>query len=215
MTGLRRSRTCRMAAGWLVAIAEGRLDDPRALDALEHVGACGDCRREAERLSLLVFQLRRLGDAEQPWRGHTVPHPADGSWEAVRARIERGRSGWRGRAMRWRADLGGLFLSVVVIAAAVGPMAVHAPFGGGGAEPTGGQADQWDRQAWLIEASYDAQRRPDSTTTTTGSPSDPRSGYASIPRSVPDRLLPTRKEVPFDRATDQPADAVDRAAGPS
>lgn len=215
MTPVRGASACRLAAGWLGAVAEGRLDDGRAVDALDHVGVCPACRQEAERLSLLVFQLRRLGQAGSVEPGIDPGFPADRSWQALRARIERGRVGWRQRALRWRADLGGLVLSALVVAAAVGPMAVRAPFGGGGAEPTGGEADQWDRRAWLIEASYDAGRRPDSTVTAAGSAQDPGSGWTSIPRAVPDRVLPIRKEVPFERTTGQPADAVDRAAGPS
>lgn len=215
MTPRRSTPACRRAAGWFGAIAEGRLDDERAIEALDHVGVCPACRQEAERLSLLVVRLRRLGASDAAGRQPATASPTDRSWEVVRARIERGRVGWRQRAIRWRADLGGLVLSVLVVAAAVGPMAVNGPFGGGGAEPTGGQADQWDRQAWLIEVSYDAGRRPESTTATDGSGVDPRTGSTSIPRTVPDRLLPIRKEVPFDRTTGQPADAIDRAAGPS
>lgn len=215
MIAVRRVSACRAAAPWLGAIAEGRFDDDEAVVALGHVATCPGCRSEAERLALLVVQLRRLAGPDPAEARSTVAPQADRVWLSLRARIERGRDGWRVRVLRWRADLAGLVVSALVVAAAVGPMAVQAPFGGGGAEPTGGQADQWDRRAWLIEASYDAQRRPESTAGEAAVGSGPQVGGTSILRSVPDRLLPIRKEVPFERTTGQPAVAVDRAVGPS
>lgn len=194
-------------------VAEGRLGDARAEAALAHTARCPDCRGEAERLALLVHHLRRLG-ATAAVAAAADPDP-ERSWAALRGRILRGRTGIRERVLRARADLAGLVLSALVVAMAVAPNALHVPLAGGVGEPVGGNADQWDRQAWLLEASYATSRRAATPTDEAVSTNTDSPGWVTIPRTQPDRLLPIRKEVEPGRTAGQPAASPARIAGPS
>jgi hypothetical protein len=179
----RRDPECRHHRAALGAFAAGGDDRSGFGSALDHLDRCSACAGELQELALAAVALRRLG--EMPGRA------IDGStaWPRLRERIVRSRASAAAMAWRWRATLAGLAAATLVVAAVVGPLALHLPLGATGAELVGYSARELDLLSVRIEERYvlDA-KSPTATTTapTTGS-------QVSIPRRYPDGLTPGRE----------------------
>jgi hypothetical protein len=115
-------------------VDDAPMGSPR-VSALDHLGRCPACRREAEGMALAVFALRRLG-AEAETMSATVAGAAaaagptgirDEAWPALRARVSRRRT----PAWRWRSQVAGVLLGAGLVAAVIGPTSVHSVPGPG------------------------------------------------------------------------------------
>lgn len=105
----------------LASLAEGFGPTPTGLSAIEHLDRCADCNRLLGELTLTVIALRRVGaEAEVASRGGS-----DDAWANLRVRIERSGRRAREQAWRWRTTLGSLATAGLLVAAVVGPAAVH------------------------------------------------------------------------------------------
>ena len=207
-------RPCERHREALAELAERPEPSPAGAAAIAHVGRCRDCADLLGDLMLTVVALRRmaadpapvvaaamgLGDATLP----PAPAESDSAWTRLRARIERSRQAAREQAWRWRASLGGMLASALVVATLVGPATLR--FGAGGAvgsDLVGGSPADFEAASWQIEADYvsGAHSAP-SADAATGAGSD-----LVAFRRYPDDLRPGRKEVASARSTGPSPDA--------
>lgn len=176
----RRDRECRRHREALTALA-ARVDDRFGFEpALDHAGRCSACAGELQEMALAVVALRRMGGAPA---GAITGSTA---WPRLRQRIERSRAVAAAMAWRWRATLAGLAASTLLVAAVVGPLALHLPLGAAGAEPVGYSARELDLLGARIEERYVLDARS-GTSTSVASAAE---SQVSIPRRYPDGLTP-------------------------
>ncbi|HEV8489604.1 MAG TPA: hypothetical protein VGQ58_07450 [Candidatus Limnocylindrales bacterium] len=154
--------------------------------ALSHLDRCRACEEELSAIALTIAALRRLR------RDVDGEEPAADAWLRLRARIQRPINPWA-----WRATLGGLVGSTLLVAVFVAPMT----FGDVGR--TAGPPP-WVRWEMQIEAAYLASGRE------SGLPRTPRiqSGGGSFPRDYPDEIRQIRKEVPKAKPTIRPPESI-------
>lgn len=196
MIGRRASHAspeCRRHAGALLDLVDARTATPGSSAAMDHLEWCRSCSDELQDLALAIVAMRRFGESGA---GHSG---SPNAWANLRTRIEVTRAAAAAVAWRWRASLAGLATATFLVAAMVGPLAMHVPLAGGVDEPTGYSAIQLEGHARQIEANYIWQSNAVSTH---GSPAaNFSSGYTDA-RRYPDNIIPERKEVPV-RATDR------------
>jgi hypothetical protein len=155
--------------------------------ALSHLDRCRACEEELAGIALAIAALRRLHrevDGEEP---------AADAWLRLRARIQRPIDPWP-----WRATLGGLVGSVMLVAVFVGPMAL------GGGHADGASLSPWLLREIRVEAGYLAAIRAGDL------PPTPRAqrGSGSIPRNFPAEIREIRKEVLAAKPTNRPPEAT-------
>ena len=187
MTVVRDTTDCRRHAEALLDLADPALVTTDSTAALDHIEWCRPCADELQDLALAIIAMRRFG--EDP------PATARSSevWPTINARIINGRAAAAAAAWRWRASLAGLVTGTMMVAALVGPTALHVPLAGGVDEPTGLSPARLEGDARRAEASYIWQSSTGSLFGARASIS--ASGYVAPPR-YPDGLVPQRKEVP-------------------
>ena len=187
MTAVRESPDCRRHADALLDLADPSTPTTDSSAALDHIEWCRTCADELQDLALAIIAMRRFG--EDP------PAAARSSevWPTINARIVNGRAAAAAAAWRWRASLAGLVTSTMMVAALVGPTALHVPLAGGVDEPTGLSPARLEGDARRAEASYIWQSNTGSLFGASAPVS--ASGYLAPPR-YPDGLVPQRKEVP-------------------
>lgn len=184
MTNRAADLECRRHADALLEIVGGVDTGPSSTAALDHLEWCRPCSTELQDLALALVAFRRLGQVP------SSAVPADDGWTRLRARILRGRAAAAAVAWRWRATVAGLLTSTMIVAAIVGPVALHLSWGGGAAEPAGLSAAQEESLSRNLEAHYIWQ----SSAGSLAGPATATSG-ASGPRRYPDGIQPERKEV--------------------
>lgn len=155
--------------------------------ALSHLDRCRACEEELSGIALAIAALRRLHrevDGEEP---------AADAWLRLRARIQRPIDPWP-----WRATLGGLVGSVMLVAVVVGPIAL------GGRDIDRASLSPWLLRETRVEVGYLAASRAGDL------PPTPRAlrGSGSIPRTFPEEIREVRKEVLAAKPTTRPPEAV-------
>ena len=202
MTG----RACLRHREALADLAERAAPGPAGAAAIRHVERCRDCADLLGDLMLTVVALRRMAD---PGGAAAAPAPdsalapatVDTTWTRLRARIERSRRAAREQAWRWRASLGGMLASALVVATLVGPATLR--FGADGVDVISGTAAALDAVSWQIEADYVAGAH-----TAPATVADLDAGAAAAgPGRYPDDIRPVRKEVAPARSTGLSPDA--------
>ena len=161
---------------------------------MDHLEWCRTCADQLQDLALAIVAMRRFGEsgADEPESVH--------AWPRLRTRIEATRAAAAAAAWRWRASLAGLGTATLLVAAMVGPLAMHVPLAGGVDEPTGYSPAQLDLDAWRVEANYISES---TTASAHGSPVTILANGHADQRRYPDNVSPGRKEVPvrtIDRA---------------
>lgn len=181
------STECRRHAAALLALVDSPATTRGSGAAMDHLEWCRTCSAEFQDLALAILALRRFGESGAGESGS--PH----AWPRLRTRIEVTRAAAAAVAWRWRASLAGLATSTLLVAALVGPLAMHVPLVGGIDEPTGFSPAQLEVDAWQVEVDYISQS---TTATTRGLPVTIVSSGSADPRRYPDNIVPARKEVP-------------------
>ena len=187
MIGRSGMADCRRHASALLELADPRVPTAGSRAALDHLEWCHRCSGELQELALAIVAMQRFGEAS------AIDFETASAWPSLSARIVKTRAAAAAVAWRWRASLAGLAAGTLVVAAVVGPLALHVPLAGGIEEPTGFSAARLEVEARRSEATYIWQASTGSlfgihSASTTG-------GYAG-PRRYPDDIVPERKEVP-------------------
>jgi len=180
----RREGVCRRHAVGLTALAARREPIPHRTALFAHLERCDACADQLQELTLTVIALRRIG--ELPSGARLGPS----AWPRLRDRIERSRAGAAAVAWRWRTTLAGLATGMLVVAAIVGPLAIHLPIGAAGAEPVGYGPREIDALTARIEQAYLVESRTGTLTSNSITES-----LGGIQRRYPDGIAPVGKEV--------------------
>jgi hypothetical protein len=174
-------RPCADYRAALYAYVDRREIEAGTAAALHHLDRCRDCEQELADVVLAVHALARLRrelDAVEP--------PID-AWLRLRERVARPRNPWR-----WRASMGGLASSALLVAVLVLPSTLSGtPTSEAGAVVPRPEVER------RVEAEYLASIR-------TGTlPATPRATYdaAGAMRMYPPEIAQVRKEVPAAPAT--------------
>ena len=188
------SLECRRHAAALLDLVDARTPSPGSGAAMDHLEWCRTCSDELQDLALALVAMRRFGESGAGESGSPY------AWLRLRNRIEVTRAAAAVVAWRWRATMAGLATSTLLVAALVGPLAMHVPLAGGVDEPTGYSPAQLEVDAWRVEANYISES---TTASAHGSPATIIPNGRPDPRRYPDNVIPGRKEVPvrtIDRA---------------
>jgi anti-sigma factor RsiW len=173
MAALRRPCADHRAA--LLDFVDRRERTEATAAALDHLERCRACERELTELALAIAALRRL-------QAHVAcAEPAPDGWLRLQARITVPADPWR-----WRATLGGLATSALLVATFVMPVTIGAP-----ATHDMGLALADSPAAQVRETAYLASIRVGRL------PSTPRVTpvVGSIPAQLPPEIAEVRKEV--------------------
>jgi hypothetical protein len=143
--------------------------------ALAHLARCARCESELSQVALTIAALRRLQSEV------LEAAPADDGWVRLRRRVARPVDPWP-----WRASLGGLATSAMLVAVLVLPITIGQP-----ATLDNGLGLPDNPAARAVESSYLASIRAG-----TLPPVQPVSrGGGSVPRTYPPEIAQVRKEV--------------------
>ena len=168
-------RPCADHRAALFAFVDRREISASTSEALDHLETCHTCIRELAATSLTIIALRRM------CREIALVEPSADAWVRLRSRITRRVDPWR-----WRATLGGLATSALLVAVLVLPVTIGAP------ATVGRGLELPENLAGLRrESEYLASIRAGSL------PPAPRVEHVSgsIPRSYPPEIAQVRKEV--------------------
>jgi hypothetical protein len=187
-----RGSECARQRDALAALAERREPSPAGQAALEHVERCRDCSVALGELILTVFALRRLG-SEAAAVTEPVASEPDDAWTRLRFRIDRSRRLAQEQAWRWRATLGGLVATSLLVAVVVGPATVTSRTDVAGEVGSGGSSLALERLEQQVElATLRAERRTfNPMVAVDGEPS----GTVAGGTTYPDVIRPMWKEV--------------------
>lgn len=197
MKGRPASSECRRHASALLDLVDPRTPTPGSGAALDHLEWCRPCSDELQDLALAIVAMRRFGEAGAGESGSVS------AWPSLQTRIVNTRAAAAAVAWRWRASLAGLATGTLLVAAMVGPLAMHVPLAGDVDEPTGYSPTQLEARARKIEANYLWQSVTASPFGVV--PTSITTEYAG-PRRYPDNIMPERKEVPV-RTSDRALEA--------
>ena len=89
---------------------------PATTRAIAHLDRCRTCERDLSEVALTIAALRRIG------REVTLAEPAADAWLRLRARVTRPIDPWR-----WRATVGGMVTSTLLVAVLVAPATLGLP----------------------------------------------------------------------------------------
>jgi hypothetical protein len=156
--------------------------------ALAHLERCARCERELADAALAITGLRRIRDEIV-----AIEPPGD-AWLRLRTRIRPPADPWR-----WRATLGGLATSAMLVAVLVLPSTVGGP--GSSAYPIG------------IPDSPEAQQREQAYLASIRAgilPAAPRAARdsGSVPRNYPPEIAQVRKEVTSAPPSVRPSEPI-------
>jgi anti-sigma factor RsiW len=180
----------------LAALADRRVPVSEYGSTLAHLEHCPTCAATLGELTLTVVALRRMESVTAV----AQPDAVDDAWARLRVRIERSRQRAREEAWRWRATLSGLAAASLLVAAFVGPAAIHPTETIGSDEPSVQSAAVLELPDWQVEQGYvSAARR----SIDMAPPEDVSASSGGVPQRTiyPDGIRPERKEVPSGRAT--------------
>lgn len=168
---------------WLDRRATGSATGP----ALDHLERCPTCEGVLAEVSLAIVALRRIeADAA------AVEPPAD-AWLRLRERLGRPVDPWR-----WRASLGGLATSAMLVAVLVLPVTIGGPADAAQAPRLPGAIAQLQRESRYLASIRDGSLPP-----------SPRLGWeAGVPRIHPDEIAQVRKEVSSAKPTGRPPEPI-------
>jgi len=152
--------------------------------ALAHLDRCRECEHELVRIALTIAALRRLRPAR-------TEEPAADAWERLRARIQRPVERWR-----WRATLGGLVTSTLLVGVAVAPIVIGQPM------PPRAAVVESQRAAVAAERAYLVNAR------TGDLPPTPQATGGGVPRTYPPEIQEIRKEVPPVQPSRRPPEPI-------
>jgi len=153
--------------------------------ALGHLDRCRSCEEDLAGIALAIAALRRLH------RGvDTLEPPAD-AWLRLRSRIQR-----RGDPWRWRATLGGLTVSTLLVAVLVAPISFGRQGSGRLPQPS------WLATELQLEATYLANVRSGDL------PPGPQLIRGGIPQNYPEEIREVRKEVASAKPVRRPAKPI-------
>jgi hypothetical protein len=159
----------------LLDFVDRREHGPATAAALGHLDRCRSCEAELSGIAIAIAALRRLHREVG-----AVEPPAD-SWLHLRARVER-----RGDPWAWRATLGGITASALLVGVLVAPISF-------GRAPSDLPQPPWLAAEIRLEAAYLA------TIHTGDLPASrpPRTGaeQARVPMNHPPEIRDVRKEV--------------------
>ncbi len=194
------SRGCARFRPLLVDFVDRGEVSPTTGAALAHLERCPRCTEAIESTMLTITALRRIGDEADV----AAAEPASDAWPRLRARIE----SWRRRPVVM-SPLAGIGMSFAIVAVLVlpvrlggtllGPVATSRP-----TDPAAATIKLADRR---IEAEYIASVRqgriaPDEINTSI------EESAHSYPRTYPDNIRPTRKEVGPAEPAGRPPEAI-------
>lgn len=164
-----------------------RANGPGTAAALAHLDRCRACEDELAGVALAIAALRRVGD------DLVQAEPPPDAWLRLRTRISRRSDPWA-----WRASLGGLATSSMLVAVLVMPFTIGRPATGPLAvDLPAALAERRAEAAYLAGihvGSRPAERRYE--------PSAPGGGSAW--HLYPDEIAKVRKEVPPVRSSGRP-----------
>lgn len=174
-------RPCPDHRAALYAYVDRREIEPGTAAALHHLDHCRDCEQELADVALAVHALGRLRRELE-----TLEPPGD-AWLRLRDRVTRQTSPWR-----WRASLGGLATSSLLVAVLVLPTSLSGlPASALGEAPPSPDVER------RVEAEYLASIR---TGTLPATPRVVHGGGSAMPMYPPE-IAQVRKEVPAAPAT--------------
>ena len=156
--------------------------------ALDHLARCTACERELAGVALAIVALRRMEAGLQ-----AIEPPPD-AWLRLRARLERPVDPWR-----WRASLGGLATSAMLVGVLVLPVTLGGPAGPPQAPTMPGAIAQQLRETDYLAGVRDGSLPPTPRLTRDA---------GGVPRDYPDEIDEVRKEVPSDRLTGRPPEPI-------
>ena len=174
-------RPCADHRAALYAYVDRREIEAGTAAALHHLDRCRDCEQELADVVLAVHALARLR------RELDAVEPPIEAWLRLRERVARPGNPWR-----WRASMGGLATSALLVAVMVLPSALEG-------RPTtefGGALPSADAER-RVEAEYLASIR---TGTLPATPRAAHGGGSAMPMYPPE-MVQVRKEVPAAPAT--------------
>ena len=154
--------------------------------ALSHLDRCRACEEELSGIALAIAALRRLP------REVDLEEPAADAWPRLRARIQRPFDTWH-----WRATLGGIVSSTLLVAVFVAPVALGELGPAAGTPP-------WVRWEMRVEAVYLANSREGDLPRTHRI----QSGGGSLPRDYSYEIRQVRKEVLPAKPTVRPPETI-------
>lgn len=188
---------CRRHASALLDLVDPLASTPGSAAAMDHLEWCRRCSDELQDLALAIVAMRRYGrvDSAQP--------VSTTAWPSLSARIVSTRAAAAAAAWRWRASVAGLAVGTLLVAALVGPLALHVPLAGGVDEPTGYSQTKLEGRARRVEAAYIWQSNVGSLFRVPPTVTAPESAGL---RRYPDDLIPAWKEVQV-RTTGRPPKA--------
>lgn len=197
MMGRSSPPDCRRHASALLDLVDPLTPTPGSAAAMDHLEWCRRCSDELQDLALAIVALRRYGEADDA-------QPASPTaWPNLSARIVSTRAAAAAAAWRWRASVAGLAAGTLVVAALVGPLALHVPLAGGVDEPTGYSQVELEGRARRVEAAYIWQSNVGSFFRAPTTVTAPESVGL---RRYPDDFIPEWKEVQV-RTTGRPPKA--------
>lgn len=181
-------RPCADHRAILFAWVDRRAVDRRTPAALAHLDRCSECDREMAGVALAIVALRRM---QLELAG--VEPPAD-AWLRLRDRVTR-----RGDPWRWRATLGGMATSAMLVGVLVLPATVGGPAAG---------SPSPDLPSALAELRYESAYLARSRSGNL--PASPRAdrSSASVPRTYPDEIAQVRKEVTSAKPVRRPPEPI-------
>ena len=164
---------------------------PGTARALAHLDRCHTCERDLSEVALTIAALRRIG------REVAVAEPAADAWLKLRARVTRPIDPWR-----WRATIGGMVSSTLLVAVLVGPATLGVP-GRLSAMPEPVPVTELRREAQYLNSVYLGDL-PDSVV------AEPATGSVPDPYAPEFGLAPhvARKEVPSARPALRPVKPI-------
>jgi hypothetical protein len=182
-------RPCADHRAVLLDWVDRRETGPATPAALAHLDRCRSCEDELAGISLALVALRRIQEEVE------AVEPSPDTWLRLRARITRRADPWR-----WRATLGGLATSAMLVGVLVMPVTIGTP-------ATGPQSTDLPAELAELrdEARYLAAIRAGSLP-----PAIPRAirDGGSVPRIYPDEIAQVRKEVTSAKPSGRPPEPI-------
>jgi hypothetical protein len=188
-----RARPCQQHRPALLDFVDRGEIAPSTGAALAHLNRCNRCTTELETTMLAITALRRIG-AEA-----ALVEPSPDAWPRLKARIER----WR--RVRWAvlSPTTGMAMSALLVALLVAPLRL-------GMAPRAVPSHLPERDSPALRAELRVEGNYIASTRLVSLPAfDTKvSAAVSLPRTYPDGIRPTRKEVSPAGPSGRPPEAI-------